>query len=354
MADEQTKIEAIKGFDANFQCRNFQFEIGKTYTQDGEIVLCVNGFHAIEGHPLEVFNYYAAAGSRFAIVECSGDIARGPPPESKPESKIASATITIKTELHLYELIQRTVEWVTARAKPENGASATGDYGAASATGDYGVASATGTYGAASATGFHGAASATGTCGAASATGTYGAASATGQLGVASATGQRGAASATGQRGAASATGHRGAASATGDLGAASATGDYGAASATSTYGAASATGFHGAASATGHRGAASATGDYGAASATGNLGAASATGDLGVASATGASSVAMASGIRGRVSGEEGCALFLVNRNLKTGVIHHAWAGRVGRNGIKPNTFYTLDDKGTPKEAKA
>ncbi len=278
MAYEQTKIEAIKGFDANLQCRNFQFEIGETYTQDGEIVLCENGFHAIEGHPLEVFKYYAAAGSRFAIVECSGDIARGPP----PESKIASATITIKAELHLYELIQRTVEWVIARAKPENGASATGDYGAASATGTYGAASATG---------------------------------------------------------------HRGAASATGQRGAASATGTSGAASATGTYGAASATGEQGAASATGYRGVASATGKFGAAFATGEQGA---------ASATGASSVAMASGIRGSVSGEEGCALFLVNRNLETGVIHHAWAGIVGRNGIKPNTFYTLDDNGTPKEANA
>ena len=284
MADEQTKIEAIKGFDANLQCRNFQFEIGKTYTQDGEIILCENGFHAIEGRPLDVFNYYAAAGSRFAIVECSGDIARGPP----PESKIASATITIKAELHLYELIQRTVEWVTARAKPENGASATRDRGAASAAGDYGAASATG---------------------------------------------YRGAASATGYGGAASATGHRGAASATGD---------YGAASAIGHRGAASATGYHGVASATGYPGAASAPGDQGAASATG---------DQGAASATGASSIAMASGIRGSVSGEKGCALFLVNRNPETGVIHHAWAGIVGRNGIKPNTFYTLDDKGISQE---
>ena len=292
----QTKIEAIKGFDANLQCRNFQFEIGKTYTQDGKIVLCENGFHAIEGHPLEVFNYYAAAGSRFAIVECSGDIARGPP----PESKIASATITIKAELHLHDLIQRTVEWVIARAKSGNGASATGHHGAASATGYGGAASATG----------------------------YG-----------------GAASATGNFGAAFATGHRGAASATGDLGAASATGDYGAASAT---------GYQGAASATGEQGAASATGYQGAASATGKFGAASATGEQGAASATGASSTAMASGIRGSVSGEKGCALVLVNRDFTTSEIRHVWAGIVGRNGIKPNTFYTLDDNGDPKEAKA
>ena len=240
MADEQTKIEAIKGFDANLQCRNFQFEIGKTYTQDGEIVLCGNGFHAIEGHPLDVFNFYAAAGSRFAIVECSGDIARGPP----PESKIASATITIKTELHLYELIQRTVEWVTARAKPENGASATGHRGAASATGDLGAASATGDLGAASATGDRG----RGIRNRPPGRGIRNRRLWRGIRNRRSGRGIRnrrlwrgirnrrlwrgirnrrimGAASATGDYGAASATGHRGAASATGDLGAASATG---------------------------------------------------------------------------------------------------------------------------------
>ena len=61
-----------------------------------------------------------------------------------------------------------------------------------------------------------------------------------------------------------------------------------------------------------------------------------------------------MASGIRGSVSGEKGCALVLVNRDFTTSEIRHVWAGIVGRNGIKPNTFYTLDDNGDPKEAKA
>ncbi len=311
MADEQIKIEAIKSFDANLRCRDFQFEIGKTYTQDGEIVICENGFHAIEGHPLEVFNYYAPAFSRFAIVECSGNIARN----EGDDSKIASASITIKAELRLHELIQRAVKWVFARAKPENSSSATGGQGAASATGYQGAASATGDQGAASATG------------------------------------HQGAASATGYEGAASATGGQGAASATDDQGAASATGYQGAASATGNQGAASATGYQGAASATGHQGAASATGYQGAASATGHQGAASATAGRSAASATGDASVAMSCGYEGRVSGADGCALFLVNRDSNTGGIRHVWAGIVGRNGVKANTFYTLDRDGATQE---
>jgi hypothetical protein len=116
------------------------------------------------------------------------------------------------------------------------------------------------------------------------------------------------------------ANGHQGAASATGTQGAASATGDQGAASATGTQGAASATGTQGAALATGHQGAASATGDQGAASAT---------------------------GFNGRAMGAEGNALFLVERIESYGYDHGkiiaAWAGIVGQDGIRPDTWYTL-----------
>jgi hypothetical protein len=214
-APPEVIVTTLKGFDLNFQCHGFQFEIGKTYEHDGPVKICESGFHGIGGHPLELFRYYAPAESRYAETQQSGSLAR-----HSEDSKVVSARITVSAEIQLGDLIQRAVKWVFDRAKPEGeGSHATGERGAASATGESGAASATGESGAASATGWSGAASATGWRGAASATGESGAASATGWRGAASATGWRGAASATGTRGAASATGERGAASATGESG---------------------------------------------------------------------------------------------------------------------------------------
>ena len=94
------------------------------------------------------------------------------------------------------------------------------------------------------------------------------------------------------------------------------------------------------------------ATGDRGAASATGYRGAASATGDRGAASATGKHGIAVAAGIKSRAMGAKGCALFLVYRDADAdgdgyGRIIHAKAAIVGENGIKPDTWYSLNAEG-------
>ncbi len=317
-------ITAYKGFDKDLKCRGFQYEIGKTYQHDGDAKACESGFHACE-HPLDVLYYYAA-GSRYALVEQSGQLSR-----HGDDTKVSSSKIKIKAEIGIAGLVHAAVEYVNSRCWPVDPES---------------PASATGFRGAASATGYQVAASATGGQGAASATGGQGAASATGDHGAASATGYHGAASATGNHGAASAMGYQGAASATGDQGAASATGDHGAASATGYQVAASATGYHGAASATGDQGAASATGDHGAASATGNQGAASATGDHGAASATGDRGAAMATGFNARVMGAKGNALFAVYRKEDNSILH-AKAAIVGEGGIKDGVWYSLNKDG-------
>jgi hypothetical protein len=187
-------VLAYKAFDANWQCRGFQYEVGQTYEHAGHVEACSSGFHACE-YPLDVLRYYPPAGSKFAAVEQSGQIAR-----HDDDTKVASSRISIKAEIDLPLLIKAAIEWTFSRSKPE-GETATGYSGAASATGDSGAASATGYSGAASATGDSGAASATGGSGAASATGERGAASATGDSGAASATGYSGAAMATGRYG---------------------------------------------------------------------------------------------------------------------------------------------------------
>jgi hypothetical protein len=162
------KIVSYKGFDNNWQCRGFQFKVGEAYTHEGTVKACKSGFHACE-YPLNVFDYYPPAGSRFAVVEQSGELSR-----EGGDTKVASKSISITAEISIAGLVRAAIEYTSSRCKPidpESPASATGTRGAASATGDQGAASATGTRGAASATGDQGAASATGTRGAASATG---------------------------------------------------------------------------------------------------------------------------------------------------------------------------------------
>ena len=204
-AGTPTPIVAVKGFDRNLRCRDFQYAIGETYTHAGEVKACDSGFHACE-HPLDVFGYYAPAESRFCLVELSGEMSREP----GGDSKIAAASIAIKAELTIPQIVSRAVEWVMSRCAPANAEHTSGDYGAASSTGDYGAASSTGYSGAASSTGVRGAASSTGDYGAASSTGMRGAASSTGNYGAASSTGDCGAASSTGYSGAASSTGYSG------------------------------------------------------------------------------------------------------------------------------------------------
>lgn len=59
-----------------------------------------------------------------------------------------------------------------------------------------------------------------------------------------------------------------------------------------------------------------------------------------------------MSSGYQGRVmGGKNGTALFLVYRDDNY-EIQHAWAGIVGKDGIKPGVWYALNSDGKPVEA--
>ena len=135
-----------KGMDKDMKCRGFQYEIGKEYETDRADV-CECGFHACE-YPLDVFNYYPPAGSRFFEVEQSGELSR-----SSDDSKVASTKIKIGAEVSISGLVKAAIEYTRERTMKEEGSSATGFQGVASATGFRGAASATGDQGVASATG---------------------------------------------------------------------------------------------------------------------------------------------------------------------------------------------------------
>ena len=177
-------MKMYKGFDKDLKCRDFQYEVGKTY-EEPTADLCKSGFHACK-YPLDVFSYYAPGNmSRY----CEVDLNELSDERSSDDSKCCGKKIAVKAEIGVAGLVKAAVEYTMEKATPEESEHATGWQGAASATGLLGAASATGVQGAASATGLQGAASATGWQGAASATGWQGAASATGKEGVAAALG---------------------------------------------------------------------------------------------------------------------------------------------------------------------
>ena len=111
MANEN-KIIAYKGFDKDFKCRGFQYEVGKTYEMDGNIACCSRGFHACES-PMEVFDYYDMLTSRFAEVEQSGNIDK-----EAVSTKTCSSRIKIKAELKPADIINLGVEWLKEITSP--------------------------------------------------------------------------------------------------------------------------------------------------------------------------------------------------------------------------------------------
>lgn len=67
-------MKAYKVFNKNMTCRGFKYEVGKTYTHDGEIKLCVSGFHACL-KAVDCFNYYSFdPENRVCEVELLGEI----------------------------------------------------------------------------------------------------------------------------------------------------------------------------------------------------------------------------------------------------------------------------------------
>ncbi|EBY7254701.1 hypothetical protein D6J25_20755 [Salmonella enterica subsp. enterica serovar Kentucky] len=181
------EIVTFKGFNKDLTCRDFQFAIGETFHHDGKVEACGSGFHACEC-PFDVFSYYPPAESRYAETISFGVIDR----EEEGDTKIASASITIKSELTLPQFIQRGIEWIWSKIdKSLEQQIMTGNRSAATNTGDWSAATNTGNRSAATNTGYQSAATNTGYQSAATNTGYQSAATNTGDLSAAEVSGSQ-------------------------------------------------------------------------------------------------------------------------------------------------------------------
>ncbi|EBD0157068.1 hypothetical protein KP990_000997 [Salmonella enterica] len=300
------EIVTFKGFNKDLTCRDFQFAIGETFHHDGKVEACGSGFHACEC-PFDVFSYYPPAESRYAETISFGVIDR----EEEGDTKIASASITIKSELTLPQFIQRGIEWIWSKIdKSLEQQIMTGNQSAATNTGNRSAATNTG---------YRSAATNTGDWSAATNTGDWSAATNTGYQSAATNTGYQSAATNTGYQSAATNTGNRSAATNTG---------------------------YRSAATNTGYQSAATNTGNRSAATNTGNRSAATNTGYRSAAEVSGSQSVAASLGIEGKARASEGGAIVLCYRD-EDGELIHIRASKVGENGIMPDIWYQLNEDG-------
>ena len=95
MVLKQNAMKAYKGFEVRDEgglwCKDFQYEIGKTYKHKGDIKLCDSGFHACKTLQ-QVWQYYVNNGYNvFCEVECGGKIVES----QYGDGKIVCSEITI-------------------------------------------------------------------------------------------------------------------------------------------------------------------------------------------------------------------------------------------------------------------
>ncbi len=113
---------AFKGFDKDLGCRDFQYEVGKTYSMPEKPEVCVKGFHCCTKLS-DVFLYYPPwawdskdtdgyllpvkrwpSDNRYCLVEVGGDV-DAEESAFATSSKIATNSIKIVQELDLDDII---------------------------------------------------------------------------------------------------------------------------------------------------------------------------------------------------------------------------------------------------------
>ena len=145
-------ITGFKGFDKDLKCRDYQYEVGKEFEEEGKIEACSKGFHFCE-NPFDVLWYYPPStekgSSRYCIVKGSGNIDR-----DGDDSKVACSKLHISAEIGLKGIIEAGVKFILDKVNwKDNKESNTGDRSAATNTGYQSAATNTGDRSAAEVTG---------------------------------------------------------------------------------------------------------------------------------------------------------------------------------------------------------
>ena len=135
-------MKGYKGYNPGLVCRDFQYEVGKTYKTDG-VKICENGFHFCE-NPLDVLNYYPLIqdGKLNEFTEVSTP--EGAKVESE-DDKTATDKITIGAKLELKGLINAAVLFIKEKGgKDARVQAASGDKAQLAASGDWAQLAASG------------------------------------------------------------------------------------------------------------------------------------------------------------------------------------------------------------------
>lgn len=107
-------LEVFKGTDKDMKCHNnFQYELGKTVTDDDAIRCGNKGFHSCEA-PFDVLRYFGLrGGNRFFRAEAGGKIDR----RGARDSNLASSELTLKAEIGLPGLVKAQVAFTRKKAQ---------------------------------------------------------------------------------------------------------------------------------------------------------------------------------------------------------------------------------------------
>ena len=111
MAQAKKAVKGFKAFKKGLVCNDYKYEIGKEHVHEGDIKLCLSGFHFCL-NPLDVLDYYPLLDTEFAEVEATGKVIH-------EDNKSVTDKIVIKTKLELPAFIKASIDFVWEQCKLE-------------------------------------------------------------------------------------------------------------------------------------------------------------------------------------------------------------------------------------------